>query len=106
MPDTISSPYPIQVERWLRKEFYTMDNNKETVTLKDVKAFLPRINCKILTSKLREAFQEVDTTKQNEIGFDDFATLHNKLIFDENVSVICCMNNCRFCFRMTNFIVA
>lgn len=63
-----------------------MESNNKTVTLKDVKAFLPRINCKIVTSKLREAFQEVDTTKQNEIGFDDFTTLHNRLIFDENVS--------------------
>lgn len=55
------------------------------VTLKEMKAFLPRINCKISTSKLREAFQEVDTRKRNEIGFDDFTLLHNRLIFDENV---------------------
>lgn len=27
--DTINSPYPIQVERWLRKEFYAMENNNK-----------------------------------------------------------------------------
>ncbi|KAK6627331.1 hypothetical protein RUM44_009808 [Polyplax serrata] len=84
VPDTIKSPYPLQVERWLRKEFYSMESNRETVTLKDIKGFLPRINYKISTCKLREAFQEVNTRKQNEIGFDDFSHLHCKLIFDEN----------------------
>lgn len=28
--DTISSPYPLQVERWLRKEFYALENTKDT----------------------------------------------------------------------------
>lgn len=59
-----------------------------SVTLKDIKGFLPRINYKISTCKLREAFQEVNTRKQNEIGFDDFSHLHCKLIFDENVSTV------------------
>lgn len=56
------------------------------MTLKEVKAFLPKINCKISTSKLRDIFQEVDTNKRGEIGFDDFSILYHKLIFDENVS--------------------
>lgn len=58
----------------------------DRVTLKEVKAFLPKINCKISTSKLRDFFQEVDTGTKGEIGFDDFSTLYHKLIFDENVS--------------------
>jgi phosphatidylinositol phospholipase C gamma-1 len=55
------------------------------VTLKDMKAFLPRVNCKMSTSRLRELFQEVDTKKRTELGFDDFATLYHKLMFDEHV---------------------
>ncbi|XP_063235452.1 1-phosphatidylinositol 4,5-bisphosphate phosphodiesterase gamma-1 [Bacillus rossius redtenbacheri] len=81
--DTINAPYPLQVERWLRKEFYAMDNNRETVTLKDLKAFLPKVNCKISTNRLRELFQEVDTRKRGELGFDDFELLYHKLMFDE-----------------------
>lgn len=57
-----------------------------SITLKEVKAFLPKINCKISTSKLRDLFQEVDTSKRGEIGFDDFSLLYQKIIFDENVS--------------------
>lgn len=28
--DTVSSSYPLEVERWLRKEFYAMENSRET----------------------------------------------------------------------------
>ncbi|KOC61102.1 1-phosphatidylinositol 4,5-bisphosphate phosphodiesterase gamma-1 [Habropoda laboriosa] len=82
--DTIKTPYPLQVERWLRKEFYAMENSRETVTLKDIKAFLPRVNCKVATNKLRELFQEIDTRNRNELGFDDFVVLYHKLMFDQN----------------------
>ena len=53
--------------------------------MKDIKSFLPRVNCKIATSKLREYFQEVDTKKRNEITFDEFVTFYQKLMFDESV---------------------
>ncbi|PNF30464.1 1-phosphatidylinositol 4,5-bisphosphate phosphodiesterase gamma-1 [Cryptotermes secundus] len=85
VPDTIAASYPLQVERWLRKEFYSMENSREMITLKDMKAFLPRVNCKISTNRLRELFQEVDTRKRTELGFDDFATLYHKLMFDEHM---------------------
>lgn len=82
--EPIYGSYPLQIERWLRKEFYAIVNSHEKITLKDVKAFLPKINCKISTNKLRDLFQEVDTSKRGEIGFDDFSLLYQKLIFDEN----------------------
>ncbi|XP_063632987.1 1-phosphatidylinositol 4,5-bisphosphate phosphodiesterase gamma-1 [Cydia splendana] len=82
--EAINAPYPLQIERWLRKEFYAIENSHEKISLKEVKAFLPKINCKISTSKLRDIFQEVDTNKRGEISFDDFSTLYHKLIFDEN----------------------
>lgn len=57
-----------------------------SVTLKDLKAFLPRIDCKISTNKLREIFQDVDVRKRMELGFDDFTIFYHKLIFNEYVS--------------------
>jgi phosphatidylinositol phospholipase C gamma-1 len=39
------------------------------------------------TNKLREIFQEVDTRKRMELGFDDFAILYHKLMYpDDTVS--------------------
>lgn len=58
------------------------------MTLKDVKSFFPRVHCKISTSKLRELFQEVDTRKRNELNFDEFVTLYNKLIYNSGVIII------------------
>ncbi|GAB6030572.1 hypothetical protein CHUAL_007434 [Chamberlinius hualienensis] len=85
MKDTIISPYSLQVERWLRKEFYAMENNRNTITLKDLKAFFPRINCKIPTSRLKEVFQEVDTKKRGELEFEGFATVYHTLIHDDKL---------------------
>ncbi|CAG9767976.1 unnamed protein product [Ceutorhynchus assimilis] len=82
--DTLNASYPIQVQSWLRREFYEMEGSRETVNLKDLKSFLPRINYKIPTNRLREIFNEVDTRRRGEIGFDDFTTLYQKMIFDEN----------------------
>lgn len=57
------------------------------MTLKDVKSFFPRVHCKISTSKLRELFQEVDTRKRNELNFDEFVALYNKLIYNSGVKI-------------------
>ncbi|XP_050292853.1 1-phosphatidylinositol 4,5-bisphosphate phosphodiesterase gamma-1 isoform X2 [Anthonomus grandis grandis] len=87
--DALTSPYSLQVQSWLRREFYEMEGSRETVNLKDLKSFLPRVNYKIPTSKLREVFNIVDTSRRGEIGFDDFTVLYQKLIFDEdNISDI------------------
>ncbi|XP_032527814.2 1-phosphatidylinositol 4,5-bisphosphate phosphodiesterase gamma-1 [Danaus plexippus] len=82
--EAVNASYPLLIERWLRREFYAIENSHEKITLKEVKAFLPKINCKISTSKLRDIFQEVDAGKRGEIGFDDFSVLYHKLIYDEN----------------------
>ncbi|KAL1425760.1 hypothetical protein MTO96_018920 [Rhipicephalus appendiculatus] len=83
--DTLSASYPLQVERWLRKEFYGMQNPRNVITLKDLKAFFPKVNCKLSTSKLKEYFQEVDTNRAGEIGFEGFASLYHNLMHDEKL---------------------
>lgn len=50
------------------------------VTLKEVKAFLPKINLKISTADLNKHFQIADARKRNEIGFDDFTRLYQNMI--------------------------
>lgn len=58
------------------------------VTLKLVKSFLSRINCKITTEKLREMFNEVDVMSKGDLDFDDFFMLYQKLLFDQPVNNI------------------
>ncbi|XP_041375905.1 1-phosphatidylinositol 4,5-bisphosphate phosphodiesterase gamma-1-like isoform X2 [Gigantopelta aegis] len=79
--DTKDASYQLQLERWLRKEFYLMEKvSLEIVTLKSLKAWLPRINYKMSTNKLRERFQEVDTSGRGEIVFEQFSALYHKLV--------------------------
>ncbi|KAK6178523.1 hypothetical protein SNE40_013298 [Patella caerulea] len=79
--DTKAASFQLQLERWLRKEFYMMEKSgSEVVTLKNLKAWLPRINYKTSTGKLREKFQEVDTASKGEVVFEQFATLYHKLV--------------------------
>lgn len=75
-----SSSYPDTVERWLRKEFYSIENQREMITLKELKNFFSKLNCKISTGKLLELFSEVDVKNRNEIGFDSFTKLYQKLL--------------------------
>ncbi|GFW13456.1 piggyBac transposable element-derived protein 4 [Trichonephila clavipes] len=64
--ESIDSPYPLLVERWLRKEFYSMENLRGVITIKDLKAFLPKINLKLPTNRLKEFFQSSES--ENDIS--------------------------------------
>ncbi|GBN42670.1 hypothetical protein AVEN_134340-2 [Araneus ventricosus] len=83
--ESTNAPYPLLVERWLRKEFYSMENLRGVITIKDLKAFLPKINLKLATNRLKEFFQDVDTRRVGEIGFEGFASFYHNLIHDEQL---------------------
>ncbi|XP_037936423.1 1-phosphatidylinositol 4,5-bisphosphate phosphodiesterase gamma-1-like [Teleopsis dalmanni] len=85
--DTVNASYPLQVERWLRREYYAIENNGtqsskdgRQVTVKDLKSFLSTISCKLTTSKLMEYFPEDIVRRKNDLIFDDFARLYEKLL--------------------------
>lgn len=64
-----------------------MAGGRSVVTLKDVKAFLPEVNCKMPHLRLKDAFQEVDSRKQGELCFDAFSSLYSILVHDDNVGI-------------------
>lgn len=64
-----------------------MTPDRTSVSLKDVKAFLPQVNCQMSKPRLKEAFNEVDSRRLGELSFDEFASLYNLLIYDDNVLV-------------------
>ena len=87
--DTINAFYPVQMERWLWKEFYRMTSEKENVNLKDVCAFLPQVNCQIPKIRLQEVFRNVNNRTVGELAFDEFASLCNTFTYDEKVESCC-----------------
>ncbi|XP_011187776.2 1-phosphatidylinositol 4,5-bisphosphate phosphodiesterase gamma-1 [Zeugodacus cucurbitae] len=89
--DTVNAPYPLQVERWLRREYYAIENSSMQsakdggqVTVKDFKSFLASISCKMTTSKLMECFSEDDARRKNDLRFDDFSRLYRKFLMPNN----------------------
>ncbi|XP_063440480.1 1-phosphatidylinositol 4,5-bisphosphate phosphodiesterase gamma-1-like isoform X4 [Mytilus trossulus] len=75
-----NATYQIQLERWLRREFYLMEKSgADTVTLKHFKAWMQKINCKINNKDLRDKFQEVAKMSES-IPYQYFILLFKKII--------------------------
>ncbi|CAH1778916.1 unnamed protein product [Owenia fusiformis] len=76
---TIQAPYPLLVERWLRKEFYGMSNSSK-VTLKDIKPWLPKINHKIPNKEIKDKYQAIEGGNRGELEFEQFKQFYHSLI--------------------------
>ncbi|XP_054720768.1 1-phosphatidylinositol 4,5-bisphosphate phosphodiesterase gamma-1-like [Uloborus diversus] len=74
-------PYPLEIERWLKKEFFIMKNSKELIPIKDLKQFLLKINLKLPGNRLKEIFQKIDVRRVGEIGFESFASFYHNLMY-------------------------
>nr|XP_032834828.1 1-phosphatidylinositol 4,5-bisphosphate phosphodiesterase gamma-1-like [Petromyzon marinus] len=81
--DTQKSATPLQIERWLRKQFYSLDRNRgNTVGMKELKVFLPNVNFKVPSMRyLRDKFVEVEPGP-TEMSFEQFALFYKNLMFD------------------------
>ncbi|XP_017120555.1 1-phosphatidylinositol 4,5-bisphosphate phosphodiesterase gamma-1 [Drosophila elegans] len=88
--DTLAAPYPLQIDRWLRREYYQIENvnshsakatdqSPAQVTIKDFKLFLAGVSCKMTTGKFMEHFTE-DVRRKHDLKFDDFSRLYQKLL--------------------------
>ncbi|XP_078274874.1 1-phosphatidylinositol 4,5-bisphosphate phosphodiesterase gamma-1 isoform X2 [Rhinoraja longicauda] len=81
--DTVKSPTPLQIERWLRKQFYNMDRNREDrVTVKDLKNMLSQVNYRVPNMKfLREKITDMEL-RSGDVNFSQFVQLYRSLMYD------------------------
>ncbi|XP_040287749.1 1-phosphatidylinositol 4,5-bisphosphate phosphodiesterase gamma-1-like isoform X2 [Bufo bufo] len=88
LTDTLSSPSPLQAERWLRMQFEAMDRAKDgSVTVKDLKALLPQVNYRVPNMRfLRDKLQEIEA--RSELSFTHFVLFYKNLMFDAQKSII------------------
>ncbi|XP_036389627.1 1-phosphatidylinositol 4,5-bisphosphate phosphodiesterase gamma-1 [Megalops cyprinoides] len=86
--DTLQSPTPLQVERWLRKQFYAVDRNREDkISCKDLKSMLGQVNYRVPNMRfLREKFPDVEL-RNGDITYSQFAQLYRSLMFDAQKSM-------------------
>ncbi|KAJ8265340.1 hypothetical protein COCON_G00144390 [Conger conger] len=86
--DTLQSSTPLQVERWLRKQFYAVDRNREDkISCKDLKSMLGQVNYRVPNMKfLREKFPDVEL-RNGDVTYSQFAQLYRSLMFDAQKSM-------------------
>uniref|UniRef100_A0A670ZCG6 Phosphoinositide phospholipase C n=1 Tax=Pseudonaja textilis TaxID=8673 RepID=A0A670ZCG6_PSETE len=85
--DTRQSPTPLQTERWLRKQFDSMDRSREgSISPKDLKTMLPQVNYRVPNMRfLRDKL--VDLEVCGDITFSHFTQFYKNLMFDAQKSV-------------------
>ncbi|XP_056403623.1 1-phosphatidylinositol 4,5-bisphosphate phosphodiesterase gamma-1 [Hyla sarda] len=83
LQDTLQAPTPLQVERWLRKQFYSLDRNREDkISVKDLKNMLSQVNYRVPNMRfLRDRLTEVEQRNQ-EINYAQFAQLYRSLMYN------------------------
>ncbi|KAJ8016025.1 hypothetical protein DPEC_G00002850 [Dallia pectoralis] len=81
--DTLKSPTPLQIERWLRKQFYAVDRNREDkISCKDLKSMLSQVNYRVPNMRfLREKLPDSES-RNGDVTFSQFAQLYRSLMFD------------------------
>uniref|UniRef100_A0A671MEZ1 1-phosphatidylinositol 4,5-bisphosphate phosphodiesterase gamma n=1 Tax=Sinocyclocheilus anshuiensis TaxID=1608454 RepID=A0A671MEZ1_9TELE len=83
--DTLRSPTPLQIERWLRKQFYAVDRSREDrISCKDLKSMLCQVNYRVPNMRfLREKLP----LRNGDVSYSHFAQLYRSLMFDAQKSV-------------------
>uniref|UniRef100_A0A3P9LLW2 1-phosphatidylinositol 4,5-bisphosphate phosphodiesterase gamma n=1 Tax=Oryzias latipes TaxID=8090 RepID=A0A3P9LLW2_ORYLA len=83
LADTLKSSTPLQIERWLRKQFYAVDRNREDrISCKDLKNMLSQVNYRVPNMRfLREKFPDLEL-RNGDVSFSQFEQLYRNLMFD------------------------
>ncbi|XP_006881592.1 PREDICTED: 1-phosphatidylinositol 4,5-bisphosphate phosphodiesterase gamma-1 isoform X1 [Elephantulus edwardii] len=82
MEDTLQAATPLQIERWLRKQFYSVDRNREDrISAKDLKNMLSQVNYRVPNMRfLRERLTDLEQ-RTGDITYGQFAQLYRSLMY-------------------------
>ncbi|CAM9513181.1 unnamed protein product [Rangifer tarandus platyrhynchus] len=82
MEDTSQAATPLQIERWLRKQFYSVDRNREDrISAKDLKNMLSQVNYRVPNMRfLRERLTDLEQ-RTSDITYGQFAQLYRSLMY-------------------------
>uniref|UniRef100_A0A2K5MB38 1-phosphatidylinositol 4,5-bisphosphate phosphodiesterase gamma n=1 Tax=Cercocebus atys TaxID=9531 RepID=A0A2K5MB38_CERAT len=88
MEDTLQAPTPLQIERWLRKQFYSVDRNREDrISAKDLKNMLSQVNYRVPNMRfLRERLTDLEQ-RSGDITYGQFAQLYRSLMYSAQKTV-------------------
>ncbi|XP_036275027.1 1-phosphatidylinositol 4,5-bisphosphate phosphodiesterase gamma-1 isoform X1 [Pipistrellus kuhlii] len=84
MEDTLQAATPLQIERWLRKQFYSVDRNREDrISAKDLKNMLSQVNYRVPNMRsLRERLTDLEL-RSSDITYGQFAQVYRSLMYSD-----------------------
>uniref|UniRef100_A0A5F9DHJ9 1-phosphatidylinositol 4,5-bisphosphate phosphodiesterase gamma n=1 Tax=Oryctolagus cuniculus TaxID=9986 RepID=A0A5F9DHJ9_RABIT len=88
MEDTLQAATPLQIERWLRKQFYSVDRNREDrISAKDLKNMLSQVNYRVPNMRfLKERLTDLEQ-RSGDITYGQFAQLYRSLMYSAQKTV-------------------
>uniref|UniRef100_A0A287DFE7 1-phosphatidylinositol 4,5-bisphosphate phosphodiesterase gamma n=1 Tax=Ictidomys tridecemlineatus TaxID=43179 RepID=A0A287DFE7_ICTTR len=91
MEDTLKAATPLQIERWLRKQFYSVDRNREDrISAKDLKNMLSQVNYRVPNMRfLRERLTDLEQ-RSGDITYGQFAQLYRSLMYNAQKTPFLC----------------
>ncbi|XP_028926852.1 1-phosphatidylinositol 4,5-bisphosphate phosphodiesterase gamma-1 isoform X1 [Ornithorhynchus anatinus] len=86
--DTVKAATPLQIERWLRKQFYSVDRNREDrISAKDLKNMLSQVNYRVPNMRfLRERLTDLEQ-RNGDITYGQFAQLYRTLMYSAQKAI-------------------
>ncbi|XP_021171961.2 1-phosphatidylinositol 4,5-bisphosphate phosphodiesterase gamma-1 isoform X2 [Fundulus heteroclitus] len=81
--DTLKAPTPLQIERWLRKQFYAADRRREDrISCKDLKNLLIQVNYRVPNMRfIKDKLPDCEG-RNGDVTFSQFAQLYRNLMFE------------------------
>uniref|UniRef100_A0A3P9KSD2 1-phosphatidylinositol 4,5-bisphosphate phosphodiesterase gamma n=1 Tax=Oryzias latipes TaxID=8090 RepID=A0A3P9KSD2_ORYLA len=83
--ETQAAPTPVLIESWLRKQMYSVNQNKtNSISVKELKSLLPVLNYKAPNSRtFKDKLLEVGI-KKDRLDFEQFHKFYNLIMFEQN----------------------
>ncbi|XP_061100878.1 1-phosphatidylinositol 4,5-bisphosphate phosphodiesterase gamma-2 isoform X2 [Conger conger] len=87
--EALEAPTPDIIERWLRKQMYSISQTKKnSITMKELKSLLPHLNLKVPGARfLKDRFAEIGARK-DVLDFEQFHKFYNILMFENQKSIL------------------
>lgn len=81
--DAKKASHPVQIDRWLRKEFHSIEKLGK-VAFRDFKTWLLVVDVKLSSRRIQDLYKEV-RPDMKELSYEEFVKIYHKLMFTSEI---------------------
>nr|XP_055030926.1 1-phosphatidylinositol 4,5-bisphosphate phosphodiesterase gamma-2-like isoform X1 [Misgurnus anguillicaudatus] len=86
--ETLAANTPEIIESWLRKQMYSVDQTKNSISMRELKSLLPKMNFKAPGGRFLKDTFSVLGAKNDVLDFEQFHKIYNLLIFENQRMIL------------------